>query len=39
VRGLTGTAVNPITPANVPPIKLTAADRIGFAGNVVTVAD
>ena len=40
-RGLTGTAVNPITPANVPPIKLTAdaADRIGFAGNVVTVAD
>ena len=40
-RGLTGAAVNPITPANVPPIKLIAdvADRIGFAGNVVTVAD
>ncbi|MCY7370755.1 MAG: D-(-)-3-hydroxybutyrate oligomer hydrolase [Polaromonas sp.] len=40
-RGLTGSAVNPITLANVPPIKpvADAADRIGFAGNVVTVAD
>jgi hydroxybutyrate-dimer hydrolase len=40
-RGLTGTAVNPITPANVPPIVVTpaAADQITFANNVVTVAD
>jgi hydroxybutyrate-dimer hydrolase len=40
-RGLNGAAVNPITLANVPPIKTTAdaADRITFANNVVTVAD
>jgi hydroxybutyrate-dimer hydrolase len=40
-RGLTGSVANPITPANVPPIKLVAdtADRITFANNVVTVAD
>jgi hydroxybutyrate-dimer hydrolase len=40
-RGLNSTTPNPITPANVPPIKLeaAAADRITFAGNVVTVAD
>ena len=40
-RGLNGTAVNPITPANVPPIAATAAatDRITFANNVLTVAD
>ncbi|MFM9901369.1 MAG: 3-hydroxybutyrate oligomer hydrolase family protein [Polaromonas sp.] len=40
-RGLTGTAVNPITAANVPPIQTTAAvaDQITFANNVVTVAD
>jgi hydroxybutyrate-dimer hydrolase len=40
-RGLTGSVANPITPANVPPIKLVAdaADRISFANNVVTVAD
>ena len=40
-RGLTGTVANPITPANVPPIKAIAdaADRITFANNVVTVAD
>jgi hydroxybutyrate-dimer hydrolase len=38
---LTGSVANPITPANVPPIKLVAdtADRITFANNVVTVAD
>lgn len=40
-RGLTGTAVNPITAANVPPIKTVPApaDQITFANNVVTVAD
>ena len=40
-RGLTGSAVNPITPANVPPIKAVpaAADAITFANNVVTVAN
>ena len=42
-RGLTGvgTAVNPITAANVPPIQTTAAvaDQITFANKVVTVAD
>ena len=40
-RGLTGTAANPITAANVPPIKVSAdaADRISYANNVVTVAD
>ena len=40
-RGLTGTAVNPITAANVPPIKTVpaAADQITFANNVVTIAD
>ena len=42
-RGLTGagTAVNPITAANVPPIQATAdvANQITFANNVVTVAD
>lgn len=40
-RGLTGAVANPITAANVPPIKVTAdaADRISFANNVVTVAD
>jgi len=40
-RGLAGTAANPITAANVPPIKAVAdvADQITFANNVVTVAD
>jgi len=40
-RGFTGTAVNPITAANVPPIKSVpeAADQITFANNVVTIAD
>jgi hydroxybutyrate-dimer hydrolase len=40
-RGLTGTAVNPITAANVPPIQTVpkAADQITFAHNVVTIAD
>jgi hydroxybutyrate-dimer hydrolase len=40
-RGLNGAVANPITAANVPPIKAVAAaaDQIGFAGNVVTVAD
>jgi hydroxybutyrate-dimer hydrolase len=40
-RGLTGTAVNPITAANVPPIQTApvAADQITFANNVVTIAD
>ena len=40
-RGLTGAAVNPITPANVPPIKAVPApaDAITFANNVVTVAN
>jgi hydroxybutyrate-dimer hydrolase len=40
-RGLTGTAANPITASNVPPIKVVpdAADRITFANNIVTVAD
>jgi len=38
---LAGTDVNPITPANVPPIQAVAAagDAITFANNVVTVAD
>lgn len=40
-RGLTGTVANPITAANVPPIKPlpAAADQISFANNVVTIAD
>jgi hydroxybutyrate-dimer hydrolase len=40
-RGLAGTVANPITPANVPPIQVVpaAANRITYAGNVVTVAD
>jgi len=40
-RGLTGTAANPITAANVPPIQTVAAvtDQITYANNVVTVAD
>ena len=40
-RGLTGTVVNPITLANVPPIRPTpaVADRITFANNTVTIAD
>lgn len=40
-RGLAGTVANPITAANVPPIKAVAdvADQITFANNVVTVAD
>ena len=40
-RGLNGAVANPITAANVPPIKATAAaaDQITFANNVVTVAD
>lgn len=40
-RGLNGAVANPITAANVPPIKVMAdpADRISFANNVVTVAD
>ncbi|WP_426146865.1 D-(-)-3-hydroxybutyrate oligomer hydrolase [Polaromonas sp. DSR2-3-2] len=40
-RGLTGAAANPITAANVPPIKTTpaAADQITFANNVLTIAD
>ena len=40
-RGLTGAAVNPITPANVPPIQAVPAtgDAITFANNVVTVAN
>lgn len=40
-RGLTGTTVNPITAANVPPIQTVAAaaDQITYANNVVTVAD
>jgi len=40
-RGLTGLVANPITAANVPPIKTVAAaaDQITFAGNLVTVAD
>jgi hydroxybutyrate-dimer hydrolase len=40
-RGLTGAVANPITAANVPPIKAVAdaADQISFANNVVTVAD
>ena len=40
-RGFTGTAVNPITAANVPPIKTVPAlaDQITFANNVVTIAD
>jgi hydroxybutyrate-dimer hydrolase len=40
-RGLTAGVANPITPVNVPPIKVVAdpSDRISFANNVVTVAD
>ncbi|NMM07825.1 D-(-)-3-hydroxybutyrate oligomer hydrolase [Polaromonas sp.] len=40
-RGFTGTVVNPITAANVPPIKTVpaAADQITFANNIVTIAD
>ena len=40
-RGLTGAVANPITPANVPPIKAVPApaDAITFANNVVTVAN
>ena len=41
-RGLlTGTVANPITIANVPPIKsvVDAADQINFANNVLTIAD
>ena len=40
-RGIVGTAVNPITAANVPPIKATAAagDQITFANNTVTIPD
>ena len=40
-RGLTGAAVNPITAANVPPIKTVpaVADQITFANNMVTIAD
>ncbi len=39
-RGLTGAVANPITAANVPPIKALAdtADQITFANKVVTVA-
>ena len=38
-RGLTGAVANPITPANVPPISMTAvaADQITFSANVVTI--
>jgi hydroxybutyrate-dimer hydrolase len=40
-RGLAGAVANPITPANVPPIKAVpaTADEITFANNKVTVAD
>ena len=40
-RGLNGTAANPITAANVPPIQTTpaTADQITFANNVLTIAD
>ena len=40
-RGLTGAVANPITAANVPPIKSVpaTADEITFANNKVTVAD
>ncbi|UUZ65703.1 D-(-)-3-hydroxybutyrate oligomer hydrolase [Polaromonas sp. P1-6] len=40
-RGLTGAVVNPITAANVPPIKTVpaVADQITFSNNIVTVAD
>ena len=40
-RGLTGAVANPITAANVPPIKTVPAlaDQITFANNVVTIAD
>jgi hydroxybutyrate-dimer hydrolase len=40
-RGVTGTATNPITPANVPPIQTApaAADLITYANNVVTIPD
>lgn len=40
-RGLSGTAVNPITAANVPPILTVAGpgNQITFSNNVVTIAD
>lgn len=40
-RGKTGTAVNPITAANVPPIQTSpaTADQITFANNTVTIPD
>ncbi len=40
-RGMTGTTVNPITVANVPPIKTApaAGDQITFANNTVTIPD
>ena len=40
-RGFTGATVNPISAANVPPIKTapTAADQISFANNVLVIAD
>ncbi|MDB5891360.1 MAG: putative D--3-hydroxybutyrate oligomer hydrolase lipoprotein transrane [Polaromonas sp.] len=40
-RGLTGAVANPITAANVPLIKTTAAaaDQITFSNNVVVIAD
>jgi hydroxybutyrate-dimer hydrolase len=40
-RGLSGSAPNPITLANVPPIQVVpaAANRITYGNNVVTVAD
>ena len=40
-RGMTGTAVNPISAANVPPIKVApaAGDQITFANNTVTIPD
>jgi len=40
-RGFTGTAVNPISAANVPPIKTApaAADQISFANNMLVIAD
>ena len=40
-RGLNGAVANPITAANVPPIKTVAAaaDQITFANNLVTIAD
>ena len=40
-RGFTETTVNPISAANVPPIKTApaAADQISFATNVLVIAD